>query len=156
MVTLRAVNSADISATASVTVIVEDDLDLPGNILTAGPTQVGWQVNPGSTQLQIANISIGNAGSGSLSWTASENAGWLTLSATSGTIAAGGNAFTLTLTANPAGLSPKKSYSTQLILTKPSGGGVPTQTITIPVTLTVGSLHDVPPPKLVFMPLLRR
>jgi hypothetical protein len=155
VITLVATNSLSRTASASVTVIVGDDLDLPGPTLTAGPAQVGWQVAAGSTQTKSMSISIGNAGSGSLSWTAVESAGWLTLSAPSGTINAGSAPSTLTLTANPTGLGGGKTYTAQLVITKPSGGGVPQQQITIPVSLSVGATHDIFWHEL-YLPTLRR
>ena len=88
-ITLTATNSAGQSASASVTVIVDDDLDLPGPTLTAGPGQVGWHIGAGTTQAQTAQITIGNAGSAALSWTASSDQPWLTLSAPGGQGAAG-------------------------------------------------------------------
>lgn len=73
-ITLTATNSAGQSANAMITVIVEDDLTLPGPTLSVGPTQIGWHVSVGSTQQQNAQISISNAGDGVLTWSASENA----------------------------------------------------------------------------------
>ncbi len=51
------------------------------------------------------SLTIWNSGSQSLSWTASESTSWLSLSATSGTVANQSSASTITLTANPSGLS---------------------------------------------------
>src|SRR6185295_9343737 len=113
-ITFSATNSVGQSASAQVTVIVDDDLDLPGPTLTAGPGQVGGHVGAGTTQAQTADVSIGNAGSGALSWTASSDQPWLTISAGSGTISAGGDPATLTLTANPAGLASDQPYSAHL------------------------------------------
>jgi hypothetical protein len=144
VITLEATNSDGQSASTTVTVIVDDDLTLPGPTLGVGPLQVSWQVNAGSTSQVMAEISIGNAGSGSLDWTASENAPWLTLSATNGSIAAGEDADTLTLTANPSGLEDGQSYSTLLTITKPAAGETPEQTVTLPVTISVGDVWMQP------------
>ena len=154
-ITLFATNSVGLTASASVTVIVDDDLNLPGATLTVGPAQVGWQAPAGSVQLLTATVTIGNAGSGDLAWTAAENAGWLALSATNGTVKAGDNPFALTLTANPTGLNAGKTYSTQLIVTKPASGSIPEQKISIPVSLSVGVIHDVFFSR-IFVPILRR
>ncbi|HEX9370699.1 MAG TPA: hypothetical protein VF897_06815, partial [Roseiflexaceae bacterium] len=141
-ITLQATNSVGQSASTSVTVIVDDDLNLPGPTLTAGPAQVGWQVAAGTTQAQTAQVSVGNAGSGALSWTASSDQPWLTLSASGGTIAADGDPSTLTLTANPSGLTSGKTYSAKLTLTRPASGNEAAQTIVISVSLSIGDVWN--------------
>ncbi len=156
VINLQAIDSVGQFASTSVTVVVGDDLNLPGPTLTAGPAQVSWQVPAGSTTPQTAVVSINNAGSGDLTWTAGENAAWLGLSAAGGTILAGGDPAALTLTANPSGLAEGKTYQTQLILTKPASGSVPAQTVIIPVNLSVGGVHDALPNQLIFLPILRR
>ncbi len=47
VITLQATNSVGQTASATVTVVVGDDLNLPGPTLTAGPAQVSWQVPAG-------------------------------------------------------------------------------------------------------------
>src|SRR5205085_843160 len=42
VITLRATNSATLSASTSLTVVVDDDLNLLGPTLTAGPLQFAW------------------------------------------------------------------------------------------------------------------
>jgi Viral BACON domain len=159
-ITLTATNSVGQSASAQVTVIVDDDLNLPGPTLTAGPGQVGWHVGAGTTQAQTADITIGNAGSGALSWTASSDQPWLTLSAAGGDISAGGDPATLTLTANPTGLDSEQPYSANVTLTRPASGNDPGQTIVIPVSLSIGDVLENYEPSaasnLVYLPLIRR
>ncbi|MGD2157841.1 MAG: hypothetical protein PVG32_13285 [Anaerolineales bacterium] len=108
----------------------------------------------------MAEVSIGNAGSGSMSWTASESAAWLSLSETGGTVLAGDDATILTLTANPSGLAADQSYSTNLTITKPEAGSNPEQTMVIPVTLSIGDVWDQPavswPGMRMFLPLVNR
>ena len=41
-ITLTATNSVGLSASTSITVVVDDDLDLLDPTLTVGPTQLGW------------------------------------------------------------------------------------------------------------------
>ena len=146
VITLQATNSVGHTASTTVTVIVSDNLNLPGPNLTAGPLQVGWQVSAGSTQHQTADISIDNLGSGDMSWTAAKNtASWLTLSAASGTVTAAGDPSVLTLTANPTGLASGKTYSALVTITQPVGTNNPTlQTIVIPVSLSVGPVEILP------------
>jgi hypothetical protein len=160
VITLQATNSVGMSASTTVTVIVDDDLDLPGVTLSVGPAQVSWHVGAGSTTPLMAEVSIGNAGSGSMSWTASESAAWLSLSETGGTVLAGDDATILTLTANPSGLAADQSYSTNLTITKPEAGSNPEQTVVIPVTLSIGDVWDQPavnwPGMRMFLPLVDR
>ena len=104
IITLSATNSNGLSASTSITVIVDDDLNLLGPTLTAGPTQFDWQFAAGATTAQPQVLHISNAGDGTLNWTATTDAPWLTLSAANGT----GDA-DLTLTADPTSV-PDGSY----------------------------------------------
>lgn len=158
-IVLQAVNSVGKSATASVTIFVDDDLNLPGPTLTAGPAPVGWQVNAGSTEVQTAVVSINNSGSGDLEWSASEDAAWLSLSATSGTVSADGDASLLTLSTDPGGLTAGSTYSATLTIT--TSGLDPAQTVVIPVSLSVGDVYSVPNPEVppsgtIFLPLIKK
>jgi hypothetical protein len=157
-IALIATNSAGLSANTSITVIVDDDLSLPGPTLTAGPGQVSWHVAAGATQAQTAQISIGNAGSMTLNWTASSDQPWLTLNAASGSVG-DGDPSTLMLTANPAGMASGTTHSATLTLTKPAAGGDPAQTILIPVSLSVGDVWNNVEPvggNKVYLPLVVR
>jgi hypothetical protein len=155
VITLQATNSVGQSASASVTVIVDDDLNLLGATLTTGPDQLGWQVGAGSTQVQSAPISIGNAGSGTLNWTASSSASWLTLDATSGSVDSGDPSI-LTASADPSGLASGATYTATITIDVSS----PAQKAVIPVSLSVGDVRATPPGhfsgKYLFMPLLQR
>ncbi len=138
LITLKATNSKGQTATIAITVYVDDDLDLPGPTLTAGPSPVSWHVNAGSTGSETADVSINNAGSGNMDWNASEDAAWLSLSAPSGTVTSSGDPSTLTLSANPTGLAGGATYAAKLTITTTM------QTVTIPVSLSVGDIHSVP------------
>lgn len=142
-ITLQATNSVGGSATTSVTVIVDDDLDLPGPTLTAGPSMVNWHVPAGTTQVQTADVSVNNAGSGNLDWTASSNQAWLAVNPGSGTVMAGDDPATLTLSAVPGGLLANSTHVAQVTITKPASGNVPEQTIVIPVSLSIGDVWTV-------------
>lgn len=144
-VTFTAVNRSGLSASASVTVTVHDDLELPGPTLAAGPLQVGWQVASPAARAVTAQVHIANAGEGSLKWTAAEAAPWLALDRTSGAAPA-----TLVLTADPAGLRSDRVYTAELVLAAPAAGGEPAQAVTIAVSLVVGDPRAAPPePELV-------
>ena len=134
-ITLTAQNSHGDSASVSITVNVDDDLSLPGPTLTAGPSQVSWHLPASTTAAQTAKVYIGNSGSGSLNWTASVNAPWLSISAISGTAP-----YTLTLTADPTGLAAGFNGLTQLTLTSPAASDHITETLTIPVNLSIGNV----------------
>lgn len=142
VVTLTATNSANLTATRSISITVDGNLGPPGPTLTAGPGQIGWQVAAGEMQPQTANLYVGNRGSGTVQFTASGAAPWLTPSASTGTAPA-----TLTLTANPAGLASGTILDTTLTLTAVVGNAA--QVITVPIRLSVGDTFDfgnAPPP----------
>jgi hypothetical protein len=160
IITLTATNSQGQSASTSVTVYVDDNLDLLGPTLTADPLQFGWSFNTSTDAPQSATLHIGNAGSGNLSWTAVlADAPWLTLSATSGTAPS-----VVTLTADPSGLAKYSQLSGTLTVTDGNG-----KTAVIPVGIAVGvSFTDqngntAPPPngggggqRKVFIPMVSR
>jgi hypothetical protein len=134
-ITLTAQNSHGSSASVSITINVDDDLSLPAPTLTAGPSLVSWHLAAGTTSLQTAQVFIGNGGSDSLNWTASVNVPWLSIDAISGTAP-----YTLTLTANPAGLPAGFHGLTDLTLISPAAGDHITETLTIPVDLSIGDV----------------
>jgi hypothetical protein len=149
-ITLTATNKAGLSSSASITVIVDDDLNLPGPTFSVGPTQINWHVTPGTTQPQMAQVSIANSGNGSLTWTARSDAAWLKLSVSSGSVPA-----RLTLTADPSGFVDGTTATAHVQLTEVGGSG---QTISIPVSLTEGDVWNNPPGgrNAVYLPLVRR
>ena len=62
VITLQAVNSKGLSATITVTVVVDDNLGQPGATLTVSPGQVGWHINEGITALQTYDLKINDSG----------------------------------------------------------------------------------------------
>ena len=135
-------------------VVVDDDLDLPGPTLSVAPTEVGWHVSSGTTQAQTAEVGISNAGSGSLTWVASEDASWLEISAPSGTAPDA-----LTLTADPSGLYDGMVVTTTLWITSPASADHATETFRVPVGLSVGDVWREPPLVVrfrVYLPVLFR
>ena len=153
-ITLTAQNSLGLSASTTITVVVDDDLNLLDATLTAGPTQFAWDFAQGATAPQTSTLNISNAGSGSLDWTASSNVPWLTLSATSGAAPA-----SITLTANPTGIADGSTQAGLVTLTAPPTGSQPTQTLSIPVNMAVGLRVNDPNgvrSQRVFLPLIQR
>ena len=135
VVTLTATDSLGLSATSSVTVIVDADPIALGPTLIVGPAQLGWEVAAGDPTLQTADLEIGNRGSGTLQFTISSDASWLMPSVTQGTAPA-----TITFTANPAGFTEGQSIDATVRI---AAVGLPSQMITVPVRLAVGNTFVV-------------
>jgi hypothetical protein len=153
-----ATNSAGLSTSSSVTVFVDDDLNTPGPVLSAGPMQVGWHIAPQTTAAQVTQLSLTNAGSGNVSWMASVNATWLTISPTNGTIASDGDPLTLRVIGDPTGLAPNTTHAAFVTLVRaPSGSDDVTQTLKIPVSLGIGNTHNpVVRAQRTYLPLAQR
>jgi hypothetical protein len=159
VITLTATNSAGVAASTSITVFVDDDLQLPGPTPAVGPTQVGWSVNPGATTPLSATVQISNSGGGSLSWTASADAPWLTLSATEG-----GAPARLTLSADPSGMRAGTTTRATLTLSFSDASGAALGNVELPVGISVGDAFSGnqgdsgggPAGRTLYLPLLRR
>jgi hypothetical protein len=133
-VTLTATNNEGLSASTSVTIYVDDDLNLPGPTLSVAPMQVARQVAQGAPA-QMTFLGIGNAGSGVITWTASASAPWLQLDANTGTAP-----YSLTLTLDPTGYAAGTVLTTTLTIVSPATAGHVTQTVAIPVSLLIGNI----------------
>lgn len=150
-ITLTATDSAALSSHVTITVYVDDDLNLLGPTLTAGPSSFGWTFPAGATTPQSATLNINNAGGGTLNWTAHSSAPWLGLSATSGTAPS-----SLTVTANPSGVPNGSGLSAFITLIAPGSTTQPTQTLTIPAGMVVGDLMEKPTFFSINLPVVRR
>jgi fibronectin type III domain protein/BACON domain-containing protein len=127
--TLEGVCPATGSATLSGTGV--PTVTIPVHITTVpaiglNPTSLAYAGTVGGTT-SAHSIAISNVGGGTLTWSASSNVTWLTLSPHSGT-----NAGTITATMNPAGMVLAGSYTATVTVT-----AVGATTKTIPVTLTL-------------------
>ncbi len=89
-------------------------------------TSLGFAGTVGGTNPSAQTIGISNVGSGTLTWTAGDNAAWLTLSPLSGT-----NTGTVTANVNLAGLL-SGSYTATVTVTATGATAK-----TVPVTLTI-------------------
>jgi fibronectin type 3 domain-containing protein len=89
-------------------------------------TALGFAGTVGGTNPSAQTIAVSNVGGGTLSWAASDNATWLTLSPMSGT-----NSGTVTASVNLTGLA-AGTYNATVTVT---ASGVPAKTL--PVTLTI-------------------
>jgi hypothetical protein len=102
-------------------------------VIGASPTSLSFASTQGGANPATQTLSISNTGGGTLSWTTSENAAWLTLSPSSGT---GNGAVTLTVTTGS--LAASTYHSTVTI--NASGAS----SVSVPVTLIVATA-PVPP-----------
>jgi hypothetical protein len=158
-ITFTAKNAAGLSASTSITVVVDDDLDVTGATLAAAPNQLGWHFALGATTSQTATLYIANVGGGSLGWTASSPAPWLSLSASSGTAPA-----QIIVTANPAQIPQGQSISSSVLVTGTVGSGSTiVGTATIPVDaffgngylLASGGAEPLPGESKLFLPAIQ-
>ena len=149
-ITLTATNSAGLAASTSITVVVDDNLDLLNPTLTVGPAQLGWTFMTNASAPQTTMLTIDNAGSGSIDWSASSDVPWLTLNVVTGTVPS-----TIVVTAKPDGIPNGTGLSGHVIIS----AGTLSQTIKIPVGIVVGSLFDQPIVgtfNQVYLPLIRK
>jgi hypothetical protein len=153
-VTLTATDSAGLSASTTITVYVDDDVRAPGPTLSVAPAQVSWHIPPGASGPQTAQLAVSNPGGGTLSWTTSSDASWLTLDVGSGTGPA-----TLTLSADPSGMAEGTTAHATVTLTRVGLDGQAAQTLAVPVSLSVGNIVSPPriqSPRPLYLPFVRR
>ena len=119
-------------------VIVQASAGSDSMTFMASPPSAPPQISLSSTQLQFAyttggaepsaqSVAIANSGGGTLSWAASSNSPWLTVTPASGT-----GAGTLTVGTNTAGLS-AQTYNGSISVT---ASGASPQTISVKLTVT--------------------
>lgn len=94
----------------------------------ASPSGVSFTSILGGANPASQSLNIANTGGGTLTWSASDNAAWLTLSSISGTAPS-----TTTLSVNTAGLA-AGTYTATITLTSAGASNSPK---TVPVTLTI-------------------
>jgi hypothetical protein len=101
------------------------------------PTSLTFTGSVGGTNPTAKTISIANTGGGTLTWSASDNASWLTLTPASGS----GNS-TVTANVNTAGLSAGTFNATITI----AATGATTKTIPVALTVTQSTPTPTPTP----------
>ncbi len=121
------------------TVPVTFTVDPPPPVLAIAPTSLSFSGGQGGPDPATKTVSVTNTGGGSLSFTVSDDAPWLSVSPGSGSAPE-----TLTVSASTAGLT-QGSYTGDVTVTAPGVAGSPK---TVSVTLTV----DPPPPTLTVTP----
>jgi hypothetical protein len=96
--------------------------------ISAGPSALSFSATTGGANPANQTISITNSGGGTLTWAASDNAGWLTLSPASGTAPS-----SLVASVNISGLA-AGTYTGAISI---SATGATNSPLSVPVTLTV-------------------
>jgi hypothetical protein len=129
-VTITAVGATGSPKIVAVTLTVTP---IQSPVLTLSQTTTGFAATTGGSNPASQTVNISNTGGGTLSWSASKNQQWLTLSAASGTAPA-----SLTLSASIAGLS-AGTYNDTVTITATGATGSPQ---TIAVTLTVNAVSS--------------
>jgi hypothetical protein len=115
-------------ATNSPTIPVTMTINAPPPNIALSPTTLSFTSTQGGSNPANQNVSVSNTGGGTLSWSASDNASWLSLSPTSGS----GNG-TVVASINIAGLV-AGSYSGTITVAAPGASSR-----TVGVSLTVNS-----------------
>lgn len=128
VISVTAPGASNSPATASVTLTVTVP---PG--IGMSPTSFAFTGQQGGANPANQTLNLSNTGGGTLTWTASDDAGWLTLSPTSGT---GPGAVTLSV--NTSGLT-AGSYNGVITIGATGASNTPA---TANVTLTVTPNHD--------------
>jgi hypothetical protein len=107
-------------------------------IIGYSPTSFSFTATQGGSNPSNQSLSIWNAGGGTLNWTVSDDADWLSLSPTSGK-----NSGSVTLAVNIAGLT-ADTYNATITITAEGATNSP---VTIPVTLMI----NPPPPSITLL-----
>lgn len=132
-------NVAVSSSGGSATVAVSMSVSTPPESFDVTPLQVSFGTTATSTSVTLKNNTAG-----SVSWSASEGAGWLGLAATSGTIAANSSS-TLSMSAQRDGMTPGTYTASLRVSAGTVGADTAAVSMTVPTTSSVslaGQLVD--------------
>jgi hypothetical protein len=108
---------------------------VPSPSLAVSTTALSFTGTAGSASPSAQTVGVSNTGGGTLSWTASSSAAWLTVSPGSGT-----GAGTLTIAANTGGMS-AGSYSGTIAV---NGGAAGSKSVTVSFTVAAASQGNPP------------
>jgi hypothetical protein len=103
-------------------------LDILRPMLSLKPSAITDAAQPNETTKRVHALAITNAGRGFLSWTATRDSAWISLS-----LAADSTADTISVTLDPTGLPPG-THRGNIVVTAPGALGSPD---TVPVTLSI-------------------
>jgi ligand-binding sensor domain-containing protein len=106
-----------------------------GPVLSVGADTLGWVYRQGGATPSAWHIWVTNGGAGSLSWSASDDAAWLSV-----TPGSGGAPTELVISANPAGLA-VGVYTAHITVTAGGAGGSP-HDITVTLNVYEGSAYQ--------------
>jgi hypothetical protein len=134
MVTISATGATSVTVPVTFTVATAPVPPAIG----ASPTSLSFAATQGGANPATQTVSISNTGGGTLNWTASDNAPWLTLVTLLGQASGIGNGVVTVSVAT--GTMAVGTYTGSITL---SATGAPS--VTVPVTFTVGTA-PVPPP----------
>jgi len=123
------------AAASNSPVIIPVTLTIAPPTLTVSKTSLSFSAFQGQGNPASQTLSITNSGSGTVNWTASSNAPWLTLSSTSGTAPS-----LLNISVNTSGIS-LGTYNANVTVSSSGSSGSP-QTVTVTLTLQGVLLFD--------------
>jgi len=126
LITITAAGATNSPVSIPVTLTVNP----PPPTIGYNPTSFNFSATQGGSNPPDQTLSISNTGSGTLNWSVSVDATWLSLNPTNGT-----NSGTVTLSVNIAGL-PEGTYNATITVT---AAGATNSPVSIPVTLTVNA-----------------
>jgi hypothetical protein len=104
----------------------------PSSAIGENPTSLTFVATQGGANPTPQSIGITNTGKGTLNWSASDDASWLSLTPVSGSTT---TTSTMQATVNAAGLT-ASTYTTTITITDPAASNSPQQ---IPVTLVIAA-----------------
>jgi PKD repeat protein/subtilisin family serine protease len=125
-ITITAVGATDTPVSIPVTLTINP----PPPTICYSPTNLTFTATQGGSNPSNQTLSISNTGGGTLTWSVSDSATWLSLNPTSGT-----NSGTVTLSVNIAGLT-GGTYNATITITATGASNSP---VNIPVTLTINA-----------------
>jgi hypothetical protein len=125
---------AGTGATNSPTIPVTLTVNAPPPSIGLGPATLSFTATQGGANPNSQNVSVSNTGGGTLAWSASDNASWLSVSPTSGT----GNG-TIAASVNTAGLA-AGSYNATITVAAP---GVTSKTVAVALTVNSAPTSSV-------------
>ena len=128
LITMTAPNATNSTQYMPVTLTVTASTSTPA--IGLSPSSLSFSGTVGGANPSAQPLTVANTGSGTLTWTASDNANWLTLSPSSGT-----NTATVSASVNLSGLA-AGTYNATVTL---AATGATTKTVPVTLTLTASS-----------------
>lgn len=131
-ITINGLHASNTPQTVAVTFVV---VLTPGSALVRTPASLTFNKTAGGAEPPSQNVLLSNGGSGSITYTVSDDASWLTVTPSSGSVPQ-----TLTVTAAQGAL-PNGSYSATITVTSPTATTGSPQFI--PVSFNIATTGDV-------------